>query len=225
MKNPLLYSFFTIDSVICVVDAKNFEKEYRVSSEAKKQIAYADSIILNKVSITAPAKFNSVYESLQEINPDAAIIETNFCAIDPEQLFGKYSFSLKKIEEELNQKEFHETTHSHEHHGGAKEHNHTHSHNVNSVSFEFPGVIDENLFVDWINTILTFKGEDIYRGKGILNVNKYNSRIIFQVVQQDFLSNTGKKWEKGERMNKLVFIGKNLDKNMFEAGIRSTVIY
>lgn len=248
MQNPLLYAFFAIDSVICVIDTKNFERENKLCIETKKQLAYADCIILNKVSLTAPANFNSVYETVTNINPYAVIHETNYCDIDTSSLFNKFSFSLKNIEDNLisqfnNEKNFNEqlsNKHSHnqdsahgvdQHHDKHNHHlenhldheHHYHTHGVNSVSFQFPGFIDEIKFIDWIKTILAFKGEDIYRGKGILNVNTYNKKIIFQIVQQDFLSNTGTKWGNGERFNKCVFIGKDLHKKMFEEGLRSTL--
>jgi len=70
--------------------------------------------------------------------------------------------------------------------------------------------------------LLKNKGNDIYRMKGVLSVQGMPQRFIFQGVHMVFDGNMGSKWRSEEkRINKLVFIGKNLDRELLSSGVQS----
>lgn len=69
------------------------------------------------------------------------------------------------------------------------------------------------------------KGEDLYRMKGVLNINDSNERYIFQGVHSTLDGCPGKIWGSDERrINKLVFIGRNLDESALRKGFKGCLV-
>ena len=64
------------------------------------------------------------------------------------------------------------------------------------------------------------EGMDVFRGKGILNVENSAKRYIFQSVYMMFEGRFDKLWENSTPENKLVFIGQNLDASRLEASLK-----
>ncbi len=83
---------------------------------------------------------------------------------------------------------------------------------VSSIGIQLPGDIDMDKLNDWLSNLLAEQGENIYRMKGILSIADNNHRLIFQGVHMTLDSAEGSEWGETERLNKLVFIGKNLDR-------------
>ena len=70
----------------------------------------------------------------------------------------------------------------------------------------------------WLGSFLTTRGDDLYRSKGILAVEGRQEKFVFQGVHQMMNMSTSadgiiKPWGENEkRINKIVFIGKKLDR-------------
>lgn len=100
---------------------------------------------------------------------------------------------------------------------------HEHDDTVTSVGFREPGVLEGERLNNWIGTLLRTKGADIYRMKGVLNVKGTNKRLVFQGVHMLFDAKFDREWGSEQRLNTLVFIGKNLDRAALTAGFKSCV--
>ena len=67
-------------------------------------------------------------------------------------------------------------------------------------------------------------GTQMMRYKGVLNIHKEHRRVVFQGVHMLMGSEAGQVWKKGEtRSSKIVFIGKNLPRELLEAGLAQCV--
>ena len=129
----------------------------------------------------------------------------------------------------------HSHSHSHDHghaHDGAEcevcgEHGHSHSHHnhddsVTSVSLSMDGEVDLDLVNDWLGVLLNDRWQDLYRMKGVLAIEGCDDRYVFQGVHALFEGMPDKPWEDGEsRSSKLVFIGKELDREELKAGFEA----
>ncbi len=104
------------------------------------------------------------------------------------------------------------------------EHTHSHEDDVSSVGISIPGVIDAQKLNLWIGELLQKKGADIYRSKGVLNVKGSENRLVFQGVHMLFDAKFDRPWGKDARVNTLVFIGKNLDRDSLTLGFRSCLL-
>ncbi|KAI3897705.1 hypothetical protein MKX03_005537, partial [Papaver bracteatum] len=99
------------------------------------------------------------------------------------------------------------------------DHDHTHDPGVTSVSIVCEGTLDLEKANMWLGTLLMEKSDDIYRMKGLLSVGGMDERFVFQGVHDIFQGSPDRLWGAEEqRINKIVFIGKNLDSQDLEKG-------
>lgn len=99
---------------------------------------------------------------------------------------------------------------------------HRHDPTVRSIGIVDPRPVDGDLLSTWLGALLQRRGNDIYRMKGIFNVDGAEQRFVFQGVHMLFEGKADRLWRAGEeRKNQLVFIGKNLDRREIEAGFRA----
>ncbi|GAB4816668.1 hypothetical protein N2152v2_003714 [Parachlorella kessleri] len=111
----------------------------------------------------------------------------------------------------------------HEHH----HHKHKHDTRVSSVGLLVEGELDMRRLQQWLGALLQEKGANIYRSKGILAVAGTNDKFVFHGVHMmlQFASSAdgqGKPWQEGEkRVNRVVFIGKDLDRKELTEGFKS----
>lgn len=73
---------YRIDSVLCLVDAKNIltqlerkSKEASAVNEAVQQLAFADSVIINKTDLVDEAHLKTVKGKITSVNPFAKVVE------------------------------------------------------------------------------------------------------------------------------------------------------
>ena len=111
----------------------------------------------------------------------------------------------------------HEHEHEHDHHDHDHEHHHHHSHSHHSGINSFVIETEKPLVLaninEWLNELVYIYGPELYRYKGILNVEGLDYQIIFQGVQMSFDISRGRDWNDTKRSSTLVFIGKNLPEN------------
>lgn len=99
---------------------------------------------------------------------------------------------------------------------------HTHDNAVTSVGIVEDGALDPQRLNDWMGDLLRAKGVDIFRMKGVLNVQGSPNRVVFQGVHMLFDAQADRPWKSGEpRRNQLVFIGRDLDRTDLVEGFRS----
>ena len=114
-------------------------------------------------------------------------------------------------------------------HGGpltpAAEHefkpDHEHDEDVTSVGIAIPGDLDQEKINEWMSELLGTYGNDIFRMKGVLSIKGDRNRFVFQGVHMLFDGREDRPWGNDPRTNKLVFIGRNLDRAKLVEGFRS----
>jgi hypothetical protein len=76
----------------------------------------------------------------------------------------------------------------------------------------------------WFRELLAEFGPNIMRMKGILNLRRDPDQFVFQGVHLLFEGRPGRAWsEDEERMNRLVFIGRELDQEKITQGFMSCI--
>ncbi|PPS15495.1 hypothetical protein GOBAR_AA05083 [Gossypium barbadense] len=104
-------------------------------------------------------------------------------------------------------------------------HDHTHDRGVSSVSIVCEGSLDLEKANIWLGTLLLERSEDIYRMKGLLSVQGMDERFVFQGVHDIFQGSPDRLWGADEpRINKIVFIGKNLNAEELEKGFKACLL-
>jgi G3E family GTPase len=200
-----------LDAIVTVVDAKHLPARLADSHEAADQIAFADVIVLNKTDLVTPEELEAVEQTIRGINRFAVIHRTQRAALPIEQVLNRGAFDLQRI---LAMQP-----------GFLDDDEHEHNEDVTSMSFEVEKPIDPEKFNAWIGILLQEKGPDLLRTKGILNYANEDRRFAFQAVHMiadgDFIG----PWKENEpRVNRLVFIGRNLNRPQLRRGLESCAV-
>jgi G3E family GTPase len=209
-------SQFTLAGVVTVVDAKYISMRLEESAEACEQIAFADLIVLNKTDLSTPEKLDEIERQIGRLNKVAKIHRTKNSEIDLSAIFdiGSIDFSLK-----LEGRDDHDDPHYRHGHDHQGHHHHNHLQNIDTVCIEQPGDLDGLKVSIWFRSVIAQFGDKILRMKGILNLKGDNDQFLLQGVHWDFEGRPGRTWNAyGERINRLVFIGRALDREKLIEG-------
>ncbi len=210
---PVIQSFFmdevmlketALDAVVTVVDAKYIWDHWE-SSEAQEQIAFADVILLNKTDLVPVEILNALEQKIRGMNAIATLHRTQNCDLALDHILGVQAFDLKNalsIDPAFLEEEAHD-----------------HDDSVFSVAITESGSVDSEKFNRWLYQLIQAQGQDIFRMKGILDMDNAARRFVFQGVHMTLDGRPGKPWKTEEvRKNELVFIGRNLDEAALRAG-------
>ncbi len=219
VSNQLMNEYFRLDSIYTIVDCKHIDEQLSREFETKKQIAFANTVILNKIDTIekSSSKLELIKDKIITINPDSEIISTNYSKISFHNIFHKQNFELKSLNsfsKSLNSFSFENISLS-----PTLQENHSNS--IQSFGIRFKDELSVMKFDFFIKMLIQTKEKDLYRYKGIINVKDSNQAIIFQGVHDSVDWFPGPPWKNDlERETKIVFIGKNLDKKEIEDGIK-----
>ncbi len=97
---------------------------------------------------------------------------------------------------------------------------HEHDEEVTSVGITLPGDLQLEKLNGWLSQLLQEQGQDIFRMKGVLSVRGWDQRYVFQGVHMLFDGRPDRAWRNEPRQNKMIFIGRNLDRAALENGFR-----
>ncbi len=203
-----------LDAIVTVVDAKHLlphldeEKPEGIENEALEQLAFADRIVLNKIDLANDDELSEVESRIQEVNPLAPIIRTQHGKVNLDAILDVGAFSLDRVL--ADDPEFLDPDAEHQH-----------DLTVTSVGIEVEGDLDLERLNEWLGNLLQTKGTDIFRSKGILSIDGMEERYVFQGVHMLLDGQPNGTWGEDERRNRLVFIGRNLDRESLEKSFRS----
>jgi G3E family GTPase len=216
---PVIQSFFVdegmlretqLDAIVTVVDAKHVWDHWE-TSEVQEQIAFADVILLNKVDLVSSETLQSLEMKVRSMNAIAKIYSTQNCDLDLDAVLGLQTFDLKNalaIDPQF-----------------LDEDAHTHDESIYSVAIIEPGSVDSNKLNRWLYQLVQAQGADIFRMKGIVDVDNEDRRFVFQGVHMTLDGRPGKPWKPHEaRRNELVFIGRNLDETALRSGFQTCFV-
>ena len=197
---------FHLNAIVTVVDAKHIWNDLDTSTEAQEQIAFADLILLNKTDLAAPEELEAVERKVRGLNSTARLYRTRNADLDLNTLLEMRNLSpeerLAATPDLLSG-------------------NHDHSRAITTVSLVDPGELDGMNVSHWFRSLISEQGINILRMKGILNLRGDPDQFVFQGVHMMFEGRPGRPWEKDEpRMNRLVFIGRDLDAPKIREGFR-----
>jgi len=213
---PVIQSFFVddtmakrteLDAVVTVVDSRHIVEHWE-TSEAMEQIAFADVILLNKVDLVSEEELLRLEKRIRGMNALARIHRTQQCAIGLEAVMGVKAFDLRNalaIEPDFLDEDAHQ-----------------HDETVSSVAITETGTLDSTRFNRWLYQLVQDQGVNIYRLKGILDMDDEARRFVVQGVHMTLDGRPGKPWKAGEpRQNQIVFIGRDLDEPRLRDGFLS----
>lgn len=216
---PVIQSFFVdevmlrqtqLDAVVTVVDTQ-YIWDHWDSSEAQEQIAFADVVLLNKTDLVSPESLQILDAKVRGMNAIATLHHTQNCDLALDHILGVQAFDLKNALS-IDPKFLDEDAHEHDE-------------SVSSVAITTPGSVDSTQFNRWLYQLVQDRGPDIFRMKGILDMDNADRRFVCQGVHMTLDGRPGKPWRSHDtRRNELVFIGRNLDEAELRTGFESCLL-
>ena len=238
MTDPLLASRYRLDGVVTTVDGVNGGSTLDNHEEAIKQAAVADRLLLTKVDIAEAPKLADLKHRLAHLNPGATAISISGGEIDPNKILnaGLYNPDTKTADvkrwlHEEAYAEDHHHGHSHHHHGHDHGHDQGHGHghdhghgeqdphNVNrhddrikAFCMTFDEPMSWSTVAAAFDALVTYRGPDLLRMKGILNVKDTDKPVVIHGVQHVFHPPaTLEAWPEGDdRKSRVVFITRDI---------------
>jgi G3E family GTPase len=100
---------------------------------------------------------------------------------------------------------------------------HHHESEITSIGIEDARPLNAEKVNEWLSYLLQSRGQDILRMKGVLNFRGEQRRYVFHGVHMIFDGQLERPWGDAARLNRLVFIGRKLDRAELEAGFESCI--
>ena len=194
---------YMLDAIITVVDALHGSQQLDETKEAQAQVGFADRILISKTDLVNDETLEALRRRLVQMNPRAQILPIQFGNADVKEVLDIKGFNLNAVLEV--DPDFLESD------------EHTHSDAVSSFVFKSKRPFDGTKLEELIQVF----GPDLLRYKGVLYIKGTPRRMVFQGVHMMMGADLGRKWEPSEKpSSKMVFIGRNLPKDTFIAGLK-----
>ena len=205
-----VHEHYLLDAVVTLVDAKHAPMQLNEHHEAQEQVGFADRILISKSDLVSASETTALTERLRGLNPRAPIRTVHFGKTDIAEILDVRGFNLDDIL--AIEPDF------------LKDNHHEHDDEISSFVFRDKKPFIMEKLDTFLGGIVEIYGADMLRYKGVLNVQGNDKRVVFQGEHMLMASDLGNPWENAARESVLVFIGRNLPKEVFEAGLRTCLV-
>jgi G3E family GTPase len=243
---------FLLDSILTLVDAKHAASQLNDRQEARRQVGFADQIFISKADLVSEEELQALEHRLKHMNPRAPLKRVHFGEVGIAEVFDLKGFNLNAkldIDPDFLTDDHGHDHHDHDHHDhdhhdhdhgehcdhpshqthGHDDHAHAHHHHhdddVKSFVFKSKKPFDPAKLEDFLGAIVNIYGPKMLRYKGVLYMKGTDKKVIFQGVHQLMGSDLGPVWgAEEEKMNKMVFIGIDLPRDIFLQGLEQCLV-
>jgi G3E family GTPase len=234
---------YLLDAVVTVVDARHAMAQLDEHEEAQRQVGFADKILVSKADLADAGQLAELKARLKRINPRAPISHSDFGRAPLAEVLDLRGFNLNdKLDIDpafLTADEALDHGHHHAHDDdGEHEHVHTeacdhsndhhhahHSDDIAAFVFKSERPFDAARLDEFLGSLVNVFGPRMLRYKGVLLMDGAERKVVFQGVHQIMGSDLGAQWgATEERGSKMVFIGKNLPKDVFIRGLEQCLV-
>jgi G3E family GTPase len=197
-----------LDGIITLVDAKHISSNLNEQEVVWEQIAFSNVILLNKVDLVPEAEIAKLEKQMHQINPTAKVRKTTNAVVNLDHILNIGGFDLITALETVT----------------FDAHHHEADEAISSVSLSFPGHVDPHRLNLWLQMLFIQEGMNVFRAKGILNVEGSSEQYLFQSIYMMFEGRFHKPWMSDSPLNKMVFIGENLDSQRLEESLKNFAV-
>jgi G3E family GTPase len=241
-----LPELFHLDNIICVADAARLSNEFNCGKHLLKpcededsldsllmqQLEFCNTVILNKAETVNEDEKNEIKAVIHKLCKDAGIIEASFGQVNLEELLNTHNFDYEKAQNNIGWlHEIEEHEHHHDHEGEALEYG------ISTFVWQTRKPLDLKKFTNLLNNypnVIRTKGyvwfdnrpdsAYLFEQAGKLNSLTEDSLWIASAPKQDQIDllkanpQLTQNWDEeyGDRINQLVFIGKNMDEEQIK---------
>lgn len=217
LANPLVSRFVRLDAVIATVDAVNAPRQLDEHETAVKQVAIADRLLLTKPDLAGEAELAALTARLAALNPAAPVLPVLQGEVAPESLFGAALFDparrVPDVRRWLCEAAYEGASAPGAHFPDRRR--------IEASCLVFDAPLDWDLVSRWLAALRHFRGADLLRVKGILNVEGEATPLVVHGVHHVFHPPVRlEAWPDADRRSRIVFIARDLGRAELEASLR-----
>ncbi len=227
LSDPIVAERYMIDGVVTTVDAVNGAGTLDRQTEAVKQAAVADRLIVTKADLAEPAALAALEARLMALNPGAPRLRAAHGAIDPSALFGLGLFDphTKSVEvqrwlqdEAIAAHDDDDAEHGHHHHGHDVN---RHDERIRAFCIIRDRPISWSALSGWLDALATMRGDDLLRLKAIVALaDRPDQPVVLHGVQHLFHPPVLlPAWPSADRRTRIVFITRDLPQEAIEQSL------
>lgn len=215
MGDPRLAQRWRLAGVACTVDAFNAMSTLDQHTEAVKQAAVADRLLLTKSELVPPGQLAPLLERLRGINPLAVVTTAPDDALNALQgLLDRPSAAVWLPVSKDNERSYFFPVTAPGQHDPNRHDDHIRSH---VIVREQP--LSREGFMAWLDMLANMRGDDLLRVKGIVQLaDDPDHPMVIHGVQHLFHPpETLPRWPSEDRRTRIVFITRDIDVEDIEA--------
>ncbi len=226
MSDPLLVDKYCLGGVVATVDAVNGSGTFERYSEAVKQAAVSDRLLLTKTDITDNKTVTNMEKHLALLNPNAPVEHVVNGLVSPKSIFGLGLYNLGGKTDSVTKwlSEAHGIIHKHDHH------NHGHLNDDDKLNRHTSDILTFCLtraeplpwegVKAWLESIVSLCGENLLRVKGVINIVEYDTPVVIHGVQHVFHPPIRlNAWPDKDHSTRIVFITRNISEEGLEKSL------
>jgi G3E family GTPase len=209
LNEPVIESVFRLDAVVVTVDSEYGLQQLNEHSEARKQAAVADVLLLTKTDLATPEQLSEIKEKLISINPGATQHKISMGKIEPDFIIdvGLFDPSGKRAEPQrwlrapvkaptMLKKGMLKNQHD----------------EIDSFTVTLPSPINWRDLKPVILKLCQTHGKDLLRLKGIIHAADQPAPLAIHAVHfTPYPPTLLEGWSEDTPENRIVIIGKGLD--------------
>ena len=198
---PILQTFMSernlgaqlyLSGVLAVVDASNFSNTISRFAESRRQLVFADRVLVTKSDLVSSSEFADVQRAVLAISPHVEVHNVTSGVVHPDVLLAASGHPSKNI--------FYADP--------------VHSNDVETFTFSFANPVNWEAFAQSLGLLSKLRGDDLLRLKGILNVQGCDGPVLIQVVQHvAYPAEELEAWPNGDRDSRVVCIVRNIERD------------
>ena len=221
LSDTMLAAHYRLDGVITLVDAVNALSQLEEFREAEQQIALADRIFITKCDLSDDLRVSDVRGSIVAINPRADVRTCSMGELHPDDLTGiglqsaRASATTLRFLGELGKGSDDADAHRRLYMPGAPARP-RHDPAVRTLSLHFDVPFTWDTFSAALELVISLRGKDLLRVKGIINVE--GKPVVIQGVGHVFHPPVPlDRWPSDDQRSRLVFITRNIEADNLRA--------
>ena len=238
---------YALDAVITVVDAVHGQQQLSDRQEARKQVGFADHLLISKTDLVTARDVAALEQRLQQMNPRAPRHFVDFGSVDLAYVFDLHGFNLNaklELDPEFTAAPKRNgaapaddqapSAHGAHCEPGCGHAGHGHEHDpaqqqlhddVQSFVYRTYKAFDARKLEEFLTAIVNIYGPRMLRYKGVLHMNNTPRKVIFQGVHQLMGTDLGLQWPKNEpKESRMVFIGIDMPRDILEKGLGQCLV-
>ncbi|HXF52544.1 MAG TPA: GTP-binding protein [Hyphomicrobiaceae bacterium] len=211
-----------LHAVIATVDAVNGSVQLDRFAEPARQAALADAILMTKTDIADKAATAALRRRLAALNPGAVVREVSFGCIAADELFRYGHHHRHDDVAALHSWIGGGDGRPHEGDGHRNEGHGQHTSAVCAAALTLDGPIAWEALSRWLQSVLSLRGSDILRLKGLVNVSGCAGPVVVQAVHHLLHPPaTLARWPDADRRTRVVVIAQGLSAAGLQASLEA----